>query len=53
MKARELDSEYVERRNSREDLEKKIEKVLDEKVDKDDQSTQELKRLRQWFAPYY
>jgi Flp pilus assembly protein TadD len=53
LKARELDSEYVERRNNRENLEKKIEKVLDEKVDEDNQSTQELKRMRQWFAPYY
>ena len=53
LKARDLDSEYVERRNSRENLEKKIEKVLDEKANENDQSTQELKRMRQWFAPYY
>ena len=53
LKARELDSHYVERRNNRENLEKKIEKVLDEKANEDDQSTQELKRMRQWFAPYY
>ena len=53
LKARELDSDYVERRNNREDIEKKIEKALEKKVDEDDQSTQELKRMRQWFAPYY
>ena len=53
LKARELDSDYVERRNNREDIEKKIEKALEKKVDKDDQSTQELKRIKQWFAPYY
>jgi tetratricopeptide (TPR) repeat protein len=53
LKARDLDSEYVERRNGRENLEKKIEKVLDEKARENDQSTQELKRMRQWFAPYY
>jgi Flp pilus assembly protein TadD len=52
LKARELDRDYVERRNNREDMEKKIEKAL-EKVDGDDQSTQEFKRMRQWFAPYY
>jgi len=52
LKARELDSDYVERRNNRENMERKIEKAL-EKVDEDDQSTQELKRMRQWFAPYY
>ena len=53
LKARELDRDYVERRNNREDIEKKIEKALEKKVDKDDQSTQELKRIKQWFAPYY
>lgn len=52
LKARELDSDYVERRNDRENMERKIEKAL-EKVDGEDQSTQELKRMRQWFAPYY
>jgi hypothetical protein len=26
---------------------------LEKKVDEDDQSTQELKRMRQWLAPYY
>ena len=53
LKARDLDSEYVERRNGRENLEKKIEKVLDEKANENDQSTQELKRMKRWFAPYY
>jgi Flp pilus assembly protein TadD len=53
LKARELDSDYVERRNNRENIEKKLEKALEKKVDEDDQSTQELKRMRQWFAPYY
>ena len=53
LKARDLDSEYVERRNDRENLEKKIDKVLDDKVNENDQSTRELKQMRQWFAPYY
>jgi Flp pilus assembly protein TadD len=53
LKARELDSDYVERRNNRENLEKKIKKVLDEQADEEGQSTQELQRMRQWFAPYY
>jgi hypothetical protein len=52
LKARELDSDYVERRNNRENMERKIEEAL-EQVNGDDQSTQELKRMRQWFAPYY
>ena len=52
LKARELDRDYVERRNNRENMKKKIEKAL-EKVDGDDQSTQEIKRMRQWFAPSY
>jgi len=52
LKARELDSDYVERRNNRENIERKIEKAL-EKADEDDQSTQELKRMRPWLAPYY
>jgi Flp pilus assembly protein TadD len=52
LKAREIDSDYVEQRNTREKMEKKIEKAL-ENVDEDDQSTQELKRMRQWLAPYY
>jgi Flp pilus assembly protein TadD len=52
LKAREIDSDYVEHRNNREKMEEKIEKAL-EKVDEDDQSTQELKRMRQWLAPYY
>ena len=53
LKARELDSDYVERRNNRENIEKKIEKALEKKVDEDDQSTQELRRMRQWVAPNY
>ena len=52
LKAREIDSDYVEHRNTREKMEKKIEKAL-ENVDEDDQSTQELERMRQWLAPYY
>jgi Flp pilus assembly protein TadD len=52
LKARELDRDYVERRNNRENIDRKIEKAL-EKVDEEDKSTQELKRMRQWFAPYY
>jgi Flp pilus assembly protein TadD len=52
LKAREIDSDYVEHRNNREKMEKKIEKAL-EKVDEKDQSTQELKRMRQWLAPSY
>ena len=52
LKAREIDSDYVEHRNTREKMEKKIEKAL-ENVDEDDQSTQELKRMRQWLAPSY
>lgn len=52
LKARELDSDYVERRNDRENIEKKIKEALGEATE-DDQSTRELKRMRQWFAPYY
>jgi len=52
LKAQEMDSDYVERRNNRENMERKIEKVL-ENGDEDDQSTQEFKRMRRWFAPYY
>jgi Flp pilus assembly protein TadD len=52
LKARELDRDYVARRNNRENMERKIEKAL-EQADGDDQSTQELKRMRQWFAPFY
>lgn len=52
LKARELDSDYVERRNNRENMERKIEEALKKEVE-DDQSTRDLKRMRQWFAPHY
>ena len=52
LKARELDRDYVEQRNDREKIEKKIEQAL-KQVAEDDQSTRELQRMRQWFAPYY
>jgi Flp pilus assembly protein TadD len=52
LKAREIDSEYVDRRDNRENTQEKIERAL-EQVAKDDKSTQELKRMRQWFAPHY
>jgi hypothetical protein len=52
LKARELDSDYVERRNNGEKIEKKIKQAL-EQVAEDDQSTRELQRMKQWFAPHY
>ncbi len=52
LKAREMDSDYVDRRDNREKTPEKIKKAL-EQVAKDNRSTDELKRLRQWFAPYY
>ena len=52
MKARELDSDYVERRNDGEKIEKKIAQALEQAAE-DDQSTRELQRMMQWFAPHY
>lgn len=52
LEAREMDSDYVDRRDNRENTNEKIKQAL-EQVAKDDKSTQELKRMRQWFAPHY
>ena len=48
LKARELDSDYVERRDNREKLKQALEQVA-----QDDTPTQELRRMKQWFAPSY
>ena len=50
--AREMDSDYVERRDNRENTKEKIEKAL-EQVAGDDKSTKELQRMKQWLAPNY
>ena len=50
--AREVDSDYVERRDNRENTKEKIKKAL-EQVAGDDKSTKELKRMKQWLAPNY
>ena len=50
--AREVDSDYVERRDNRENTKEKIEKAL-KQVAGDDKSTKELQRIKQWLAPDY
>ncbi len=52
LKARRMDSDYVERRDNREKIQEKMNQAL-KHVDEDDRSTRKLKRLKQWFAPYY
>ena len=52
LKAREMDSDYVDRRGSHEKVQEKMKEAL-KQVGKDDESARELKRLKQWFAPYY
>ena len=51
-KARELDNDYVERRDNRENTKEKIEKALEQAAG-DDKSTQELQRMKKWLAPHY
>ena len=50
VKARELDSDYVERRDNRENTKEKIDKALEQAAG-DDKSTKELQRMKQWLAP--
>ena len=52
LRARRMDSDYVERRDNREKKQEKMNQVL-KHIDEDDESTCKLKRLKQWFAPYY
>ena len=52
LKAREMGRGYVERRDSGERIQEEIQQAL-KRVGEDDGSTRKLKRLKQWFAPYY
>lgn len=52
LKARELDSAYVDRRDWQENRKDKVKQAL-EQVAEDDKSNEQLKRMKQWFAPYY
>lgn len=52
LKARELDSAYVDRRDWQENRKEKVKQAL-EQVAEDDKSNEKLKRMKQWFAPYY
>ena len=52
LKAREMDGAYVERRNNQERIQEEIKQTL-RQAGEDDSYSRELKRLKQWFAPYY
>ena len=52
VKARELDSDYVDRRDWQENRKEKLKQALEQAAE-DDNSTEKLKRMKQWFAPYY
>ena len=52
LEAREMDRVYVERRDSGERMQEEMQQAL-KRVGEDDGSTRKLKRLKQWFAPYY
>jgi tetratricopeptide (TPR) repeat protein len=52
LKARELDSAYVDRRDWQENRKEKVKQALEQAAE-DDKSNEKLKRMKQWFAPYY
>ena len=52
LKAREMESDYVARRDKHGKTKENMQQALKE-IGENDGSTRKLKRLKQWFAPYY
>jgi tetratricopeptide (TPR) repeat protein len=52
LRAREMDRNYVERRDNQEKMQQEAKQAL-KQFGEDDGSARTLKRLKQWFAPYY
>jgi Flp pilus assembly protein TadD len=52
LQARQIDSKYVDARNNGENIKKKIEEAL-KQTGEDEESAQELERMKKWFAPPY
>jgi acetyl-CoA carboxylase carboxyltransferase component len=51
-KARDLDREYVDRRDNSEHTRKKLRSALEQAAE-DEESTKELKRMQKWLSPNY
>ena len=51
-KARDLDKEYVNRRDNSEHTRKKLQAALEQAAE-DEESSKELKRMQKWLAPNY
>jgi len=51
LEARQMDRRYVELRDDRENIERKLEEALKQAAE-DEKSTEELKRMRKWFVPH-
>jgi hypothetical protein len=51
-KTRDLDREYVNKRDNSENTQKKLQSAL-EQAAKDEESSKELKRMQKWLAPNY
>ena len=52
LEARQIDKNYVAVRNDGENIEKKIEEAL-KQTGEDEESAQELQRMKKWFGPHY
>jgi Flp pilus assembly protein TadD len=51
-KARDIDREYVDRRDNNEHTRKKLQAALEQAAE-DEESSKELKRMQKWLAPNY